>query len=88
MAQFDKTASLTEDTVQKVARGEIQQPTVRRTASDSGHTSGPVTVTKLHESLVSYMKENGISMKFVEVLSEREIIVWNQPLDERVSASR
>jgi hypothetical protein len=82
MAQFVKTASVAEKTVQAVARGEIEQPTARRTAGDPDHSNSSVTVTKLHEELVAYLKLNDVSMRRVEVLSEREIIVWNRPLDE------
>lgn len=88
MAEFDKIASVAEPTVQAVARGEIEQPTVRRTAGDSKNPNSEVTVTKLHDEILEYLKRNGISMRFVQVLSAREIIVWNQPLDERVTATR
>lgn len=67
-----RIVSVHESTVKKAAKGEFKKSRKRRQGSKSSRV---VTVQAIDPMLVKWMKENGVSMKDVEIVSPTQIIV-------------
>lgn len=78
MARMQKTASLDEGTVQKVARGEHEIPRQRRRSSSGQQVLATSQVT-VHRDVWRMVKENSLNPRHIQILSEHEVIVWNHP---------
>lgn len=77
MSTLPEIASVHEDTVQAVARGEVEPPPRRRRRS-----TRPVPVAgkwgiRVHPQVWAQVR--GVPMNRVQVVSEYEVIIWNHP---------
>lgn len=81
MPAVQKSASLHEELVQSVARGEFEAPRKPRSRKPSPH--GEVTVTVLNPLIRDYIDDEvtnlDLNWRCVQVISSDQAVIWNHP---------
>lgn len=86
MAKVQRTASLHEKTVKKIADNAVASYPTKRTrgkARRPGNTRVQVRIWSdgVDELIVKWVEDNKIDYRLIEIVSETEIIIHNNPED-------